>query len=656
MKYLEMSRNFICSVAMPLALMFAACSDDKSVAGGSAEETGIVALENITITAAAHRVVLEPQEGDTLQSGTFAMEGYESRSVAWLYELDSTDFVETGVSYSDTLQHDGDKFNFENVTLKSPYVLVRIFGKSIHGYGGTVQAIVDARKTKDVNLNLLTTLKTSLWRYLAKEGVASDSLDARAERATLDALGIVEKFSGFESKEILENPKYVMAEAAVSSMLIYEWTLIRWTTLDSTMNTLELYGNLDNLDSLVRLEFMKNLANDLADMKWITRGKEDVLDSSTIDDEVKTLYDFRRTFAKVLADVYVKIAGEDRCTEAREGDELKLAGVDLSIVCRSGGWRVEVSNAGKVLPENGTVTDARDGKAYRTVTYNIGGKSQTWMVENLKYEYGKSRCLDDSERECGLFGRLYTWADALALDSSIVWTKEECVENFSQDYAQEYIEEYEACVAKYKDREKSDIEEECGFPLDVSAECESSMKEGGIENYKYYMAKDLIDSVNHQGVCPDDWHVATADDWKGLYKYIEDTYNVEERDVVWYLLQSEYTEGPVGFGLQLLPTSEGGRTYRQQEWETTGKRRLFYVYTPIYATPIYRYGDEPAEEFSEAYEPWRGLPLGYQNVWHVEGDLWGVMFGYERYGTLLVQSGKDNEWATVNMPVRCVKN
>ena len=206
MKYLEMSRKFICSVAMPLALMFAACSDDKPTAGGSAEETGIVALENVTITAAAHRVVLEPQEGDTLQSGTFAMEGYESRSVAWLYELDSTDFVETGVSYSDTLQHDGDKFNFENVTLKSPYVLVRIFGKSIHGYGGTVQAIVDARKTKDVNLNLLTTLKTSLWRYLAKEGVASDSLDARAERATLDALGIVEKFSGFESKEILETP------------------------------------------------------------------------------------------------------------------------------------------------------------------------------------------------------------------------------------------------------------------------------------------------------------------------------------------------------------------------------------------------------------------------------------------------------------------
>jgi hypothetical protein len=43
MSYFEMSRKFICCVAMPLALMFAACSDDKSVAGGSAEETGVTA-------------------------------------------------------------------------------------------------------------------------------------------------------------------------------------------------------------------------------------------------------------------------------------------------------------------------------------------------------------------------------------------------------------------------------------------------------------------------------------------------------------------------------------------------------------------------------------------------------------------------------------
>ena len=41
MNYIKMSRQFICSVAMPLALMLAACSGDKPTAGGSAEETGI---------------------------------------------------------------------------------------------------------------------------------------------------------------------------------------------------------------------------------------------------------------------------------------------------------------------------------------------------------------------------------------------------------------------------------------------------------------------------------------------------------------------------------------------------------------------------------------------------------------------------------------
>ena len=54
MNNVKMSRRFICSVAMPLALMFAACSDDKSVAGGSAEETGVYALKDITVAARAY--------------------------------------------------------------------------------------------------------------------------------------------------------------------------------------------------------------------------------------------------------------------------------------------------------------------------------------------------------------------------------------------------------------------------------------------------------------------------------------------------------------------------------------------------------------------------------------------------------------------------
>ena len=60
MNYTKMTKQFVCKMAMPLALMFAACSDngnsvvkgdDHSITplGGSAEETGVVAYENILL-------------------------------------------------------------------------------------------------------------------------------------------------------------------------------------------------------------------------------------------------------------------------------------------------------------------------------------------------------------------------------------------------------------------------------------------------------------------------------------------------------------------------------------------------------------------------------------------------------------------------------
>jgi len=63
-----------------------------------------------------------------------------------------------------------------------------------------------------------------------------------------------------------------------------------------------------------------------------------------------------------------------------------------------------------------TLTDLRDGQVYKTTTINVPaeGYFKVWMGENLNYATDNSWCFSGLSAYCDTYGRLYTWAAAMA--------------------------------------------------------------------------------------------------------------------------------------------------------------------------------------------------------------------------------------------------
>ena len=530
MKYFGMSRKFICCVAMPLALMFAACSNDKSVAGGSAEETGIVALENITVAGRALTLYVSAQveEGSEgkLQSviaGTTFAEGAQVK----IYGVDTTTFEKYENTFVQTKSDVDGRFEVKDVTAESPYAYVEVSGdiafNTYDPYKGwyygdnerdtlsqtwtTYSTVIDLRKTKDVKVNILTTLATGRVFNLAKSGLAFAEAKDSAEKDVLHAFGIRDSLDAFDKVDYSQKTSSIFPVFIMASYMFNGYP----AAVDRAAKDIAAEG------------VWKSLSYErYFDGKWMELNYHLLRDPGFL---VQLGLDSGDAHIAELAEKYFfNVVGKINfrkgdCTDDRQGEEMKYGDFHF-LACDSGYWTLREREIPKTL---GTMTDDRDGKVYKTFSIEVEGETYTWLAENLNYAVDNSWCYEDDPANCEKYGRLYsTWAAFNVPRDTQYIAKvraQDSVWQFEGEDADEYSEAYQAARARLI---------------------------------------EVLDSVDGQGVCPNGWHVPAISDWENLFNAVREIGYVYDDVESFQLLKSRtWTDGVDGLlrilGAPLLP-------------------------------------------------------------------------------------------------------
>lgn len=448
---------FCLVMAFALLMIYTGCSEDVGSSpvahdGGYTEEQA--SLENIKVVAHARRFELVVDDSTSNKLVSSIAPG----TLISMSELDSITFDTTGNTYYTQSLDSTGVFSFDSVSLKSPYVMLVLSNNcnqiwtegcvsgniSYDGY----RLIVDLRKSKNVSVNVVTTIVTERLMHLIAHGASFGDAKQQAENEILSALGIYGVPYRFDKAVSDENRVELRFADYLSSWLIYN---------SKEMKSFAAVGSF-TAGPTIR-NYLIESVYDWFKSEWV-RESEKVL-----------LRDFMQNF---MASLF----GLGQCAAENEGYSTTLPYDEyrnINFICKNGNWSYLIhyevpDSVGAVF---GQMTDSRDSTKYKTVAYNIDGKAQTWLAENLKYKSTDG---------------VYFWNDAMDLPDSVALIPyESCIEGNSYTY------------------------------------CDSLQAEKG--NFDYERIWSITDSVKaagktYQGICPDGWHLPDASEWKKLRDYV----------------------------------------------------------------------------------------------------------------------------------------
>ena len=552
MNYTKMAGQFVCKMAMPLALMFAACSTDDgngvskvegipgTEMGGSSDEPRIIA----SLSARAY-YALERAEGGTSEeiSVSVPQNAFLDEGRMTLMELDSVSLTPFGDTSFAIAINDGGTVRFDSVSLRNPVVSFEAVSESI-----SLKAIVDVRDTGAIVVDGVSHLVAYRIEKLVEAGMSFAAAKAQAETEIATAFG-------FGAENRINSPTVVLWRKAFSEVVPFTWLeRLKGKFGETGTQTGLLDEEKDALVKRVESSYIFTV------LQVTPRAFERLGDSAV--QYYQECLQKRAYFANLLASVF----GYGGCSSEKEGQLADIHSEMYELKCEADAWNLTIRQANKVSVAHtfGTMTDPRDGKTYKTVQLDLGDVSQTWMAENLNYETENSSCFREESftgemSYCSSYGRIYSFVSSLDSSYRKYMTKDECVAVKADEYLNENLSDDTLYWRGWAEEDCDEIYEYGDYRDDS-------------DNILWEKVVDSLETLNFE-VCPEGWRMPQYEDWTTLFLYLRSHFGVEPGEELNYLLS--WYGNPVGFSMDYVAEIRGNT-----DWYRIGIKKVPYLFTP----------------------------------------------------------------------------
>lgn len=427
-----MRKNVFLSVS---ALGFALCACSTQTAGTSEESEGIVALAGKGIKGAAQKGPLVKGSNvvlrETLAEGTLEP---------------------TGREFHTTTVNDKGEFQFGDLDLESQYALLSAEGYYAREYDGErskcsmrLDAVTNLNNRNTANINLLTHFEYKRVLKLVGEGKPFAEAKKQASREVLAAFGVDIDVSSAEDLNIFNTSEGDRTLFNISLLIdnTPEWTY--WVD-DEKEDCPKLQNYLDGFaedfadDGELSDSIMQSIAGRAYEvtrmydrMEFIDEDdmwEKEAADPGSYDDLVVMKKEYE--FSKLVLLHHLEI---DACTENRWGEytafhkpievydyqEGEQRILDSGyVLCDGYKWNIKTRGYIDSLTtmfehENGTMIDPRDGREYKTISFEYEGKRYEWMAENLMYSVAPVTRTKGGRVDRSQPG-VYSWTEAMHLN------------------------------------------------------------------------------------------------------------------------------------------------------------------------------------------------------------------------------------------------